>query len=203
MKTRNMSPKGFLAKCTSKAAISAQGFLAAHREYLLTGELSAVAKPILDKVDNGLLPTLAVQELTNAVYDHIMVLAENKVVVKESVSQSKPFEAMVVDSFGIIQKRMKEDGTIEELHKDFSLPQEAQRWIDRRLFEGASDWHGRIIHTTAFNKDHNTEIVKREDSIARVLKQPKGPVSRQSSKTTNAIGWGVKVHETVAKFSQG
>src|SRR5271157_3561151 len=39
-KERKMSPKGFLHKCSTKAANSAIAFLAAHRAFLQTGDLA-------------------------------------------------------------------------------------------------------------------------------------------------------------------
>ena len=50
---------------------------------------------------------------------------------------------------------------------------------------------------------NETKKIMRDDSIARILKQPKGAVCKVQSKTTNKLGFGVKAGNDRAVFSKG
>src|SRR5579864_9472553 len=87
-KERKMSPKGFLHKCTTKAANSAIAFLAAHRTFLETGELAIKTSPLLAKLDAGeLLPTPCLKEIQYAVMTHIIESDQNKLDAKVQAAQ--------------------------------------------------------------------------------------------------------------------
>src|SRR5271166_4917515 len=149
MAERQMTPKGFLAKLSTKAANSAAGFILAHRQWLTTGELASVTSPILAKLDTKeLLPTPALKELGQAVMNHIIVQDQRRAEASmEGAQQSgttKPWVATIYDSKGLICTKLNSDGEEEELVKGFDHPQEADRWVDRRLYDGASDWHGEV-----------------------------------------------------------
>lgn len=201
-KERKMSPKGFLHKCTTKAANSAIAFLAAHRAWLETGEVAAKTSPLLAKLDAGeLLPTPCLKEVQYAVMAHIIESDRNKLEAKiEAAAQEgthtgtrKPWVARILDEKGVIQTRTKEDGEVEDLVKGFDLSSDADRWVDRRLFEGASDWHGEVEHSIIPNI---CTRIERQDSIARILKQPKGPTVQVRGKSTKTLGFGVKAKPT-------
>lgn len=204
-KERKMSPKGFLAKTQTKAANSAIAFLAQYREYLTTGEVASKTSPILARVDAGeLLPTPALKEIQYAVMTHIIEADTAK--LEKSQDQAartgtrKPWRATVFNAKGEVQTRIKNDGDEEELIKGFDLGQEADRWCDRRLFEGAEGWYATVEHTTLANIHTRIE---RGDAIARILKQPKGPAIQQKGKSTKTLGFGVKAKETRVTFSRG
>lgn len=204
---RKMSPKGFLAKSNGKAAASAIGFLAAYREYLLNGEVSYATRPIIDKLDKGeLLPTPALTEIKVAVMGHIMatdLLHANEAAEKAqnpTVSKtSKPFVAVIRDGSG----RIIQNDKGEDMRQTFELPQRAQDWCDRRLFESTSDCFGEITHTKASNPAHAVDLVNREDSIARILKRPGRPVIKVNSPAQTKLGFGVKAVQSKAAFSRG
>jgi hypothetical protein len=207
-KERKMSPKGFLHKCSTKAANSAIAFLAAHRAFLETGELAVKTSPLLAKLDAGeLLPTPCLKEIQYAVMTHIIESDRNKLEAKiEAAAQGgtstgtrKPWVATIYNAAGVVQTRETEDGP-EDLIKGFDLGQEADRWVDRRLFEGASDWYGTVEHQVIPNLHSRIE---RADSIARILKQPKGPTVHVRGKSTKTLGFGVKAKETRVSFSRG
>jgi hypothetical protein len=211
-KTRKMSPRGFLAKTNTKAALTVKSFLDSYREYLTTGEVSYSTKLIVEKLDNGeILPTPALNEIKAAVLAHILEVERIK--AEESIENSsknsspgtkKHFQAKIIDAAtGEVAQRVKDDGEVEELVKGFDLPQDAERWVDRRLFDGSPSWYGVVKHLTAKNKERDTDIINRDDSIARILKKPGKPVTKSPKFSSNQLGWGVKVRESAIRFSRG
>lgn len=201
-KARTMTPKGFLHKTTTKAANSAGAFLAQYREYLTTGELAPVISPIIRRLDDKeLLPTPALKLVQAAVMGHIIATDQAK--TEEAIERAnapaavKTWVAFIKDAKGNICTRVNNDGEEEELTKSFEHPQEADRWVDRRLFDGAPDWYGEV-------EGLGTHVhVERADAIARILKQPKGPAIHKKAVTTKTLGFGVKAHQTRASFSRG
>jgi hypothetical protein len=204
-KQRAMSPKGFLAKTSTRAANSAGAFLASYREYLTTGELAPLVSPILARLDAGqILPTPALTEVKYAVMTHIINtdVAKMEKVSTQSAAKgktTKAWRATVYNAEGVVQTRETPDGP-EELIKGYDLAQEADRWADRRLFEGAEGWYALVEHTTLSNV---VSRIERNDSIARILKQPKGPSIQQKGKSTKTLGFGVKCKESRCSFSRG
>ena len=80
------------------------------------------------------------------------------------------------------------------------MAQQADGWVDRRLFDGAPDWHGVIQHTKiACLKT----VVMREDAIARILKKPKAPACHTKGVSTKSLGFGVKAKGDHFHFSKG
>lgn len=208
-KERKMSPKGFLHKCTTKAANSAQAFLAAHRAFLETGELAQKTSPILAKLDAGeMYPTPALKEIQYAVMTHIIESDRNKLEEKIAAQASpgaptgsrKPWLAQILNAEGVVQTRINPKGEVEDLVKGFDMSADADRWVDRRLFEGAPDWHGQVEHQVIPNV---CSRIERADSIARILKQPKGPTVHVRGKSTKTLGFGVKCKESRSTFSRG
>jgi hypothetical protein len=203
-KERKMTPKGFLHKTTTKAANSAIAFLAQYRAFLTTGELAERTSPIIAKVDAGeLLPTPALKEIQYAVMTHIIeadAAKADKVVEPGQKGQTrKPWRASIYDASGVLQTRIKNDGEEEDLVKGFDLGQDADRWADRRLFEGTHGWYAIVEHTTIANVSSRIE---RGDAMARMLKQPKGPAIQQKGKSTKTLGFGVKAKQTRVTFSR-
>lgn len=203
---RNMSAKGFLAKTKTKAAASAAAFIATYRDWLLTGEVAKVTSPILLKFDNReLLPTPALNEITNAVFSHMMALesakADASLIKAETPKEAKNYVATIYNLKDEVQTRINAKGEEEDLVKDFDLPQNAQRWVDRRLTEGSAglDWYGGIAHT----KSDWIERIEREDSFARILKQPKGPSLKPQKRSTPRLSFGVKAKNDTCHFSHG
>lgn len=202
MTERRMSPKGFLAKSNGKAANSAAAFIAAHKEYLTTGEVSYLTKPLVEKLEAGQsLPTPTLLEIKNAVLAHIMEVDKIKAI--ESIEKAnspreskstKPYTALIRDGSGATV----EDDEGKPMKAFFDLPQRAQDWCDRRLFSGASEWFGEVLHIGT-----HYDFVKRDDSIARILKRPMGSVCKRQRQSTNRLGFGVKVKESAIRFSRG
>lgn len=201
---RTMTAKGFLHKTTTKAAHSASAFLQAHRDFLTTGELASVTSPILRKVDDGILmPTPALQEIAAAVMGHIIASdiqkLDDKINNPPQAATPKSWIATVYNAAGVIQTRINAKGEEEDLVKDFEMGQEADRWADRRLFEGASDWYAEVANARV----NLMNRVERSDAIARILKQPKGPSIHQKAVTTKSLGFGVKAKQDRSSFSRG
>ena len=208
-KTRTMTPKGFLAKMNTKAAQSAIGFLAQYRDYLTTGEVAESTSAIIAKVDSGeLMPTPAMQEIGYAVMTHIIQSDAAKMDAKLNgeakggrVSKPKNWVVTVYDEKRVIQTRINAKGEVEDLIKGFDMAQDADRWADRRLYEGASDWFAEVVHSFIPNVG---SIIERADAIARIEKKPKGPAIHQKGKSTKSLGFGPgKAHQTRVSFSQG
>lgn len=206
---RKMSPKGFLHKATTKAAGNATAFLAAHRAWLETGELSSLTSPILRKLDEKeVMPTPALEEIKEAVYIHYLnqetKRGEDAMAKANAPKVHKNYLASILDVSGNVVSiiRTKDDGTKEEveLEESFDMAQQADGWVDRRLFDGASDWHGVIQHTKiACLKT----VVMREDAIARILKKPKAPACHTKGVSTKSLGFGVKAKGDHFHFSKG
>lgn len=203
-KPRVMTPKGFLAKTTTRAANSAISFIAQYRAWLTTGELASVTSPIIAKMDAGkVLPTPALKEIQAAVLGHIIAIdvskAEKSIEEADKPKVYKDWVATIYNSAGEVQTRVTEKGETEDLIQSFDEPARADGWVDRRLFDGASDWYGVVLHT----KSKVRTIIDRGSSIARVLKQKKGPSVHARGLSTKTLGFGVKSKQTRVSFSRG
>ena len=149
---RKMTVKGFLRKVeTSK--LSASAFLAAHRNFLETGELAEVVSPILRMHDDEKAELLSLKSDTegpavkylslvkDAVFSHHMQAEVSKAERRIAESEANPSSAVpknwlvtVFDAKGNIV--LDKDG--KEITMSFELASAADRWADRRLFDGAS-----------------------------------------------------------------
>ncbi len=233
-KPRVMSAKGFLHKSNS-AKVSASAFLLAHREWLTTGDLGNVTTPILVKLetdkaeliaakkDTEIVAAVALEEIRVVVLNHMLVKsiteAEDKlkeqaerVARGESPTPSKPrvpksWEASIYNAKGEMQFRANSStGELEELSKGFDSSSDADGWVDRRLFEGASDWYSEIVSTKIISQKTGLALkqtILRDDAIARILRKPKGAAMHKSAKSTNSLGFGVKAKQDRASFSRG
>jgi len=211
-KPRAMSVKGFLHKASTKAASSAIAFLAAHRAWLETGDLAEVTSPILRLLDERqIMPTPALEEIKRAVLTHHLRVearaAEKKLeaAVSEGEKPKKPWTATIYDSKGLVAQERNSKGEIVDLEMSFELASDADRWVDRRLFEGAPDWYGVIQSSVLFRADGDpiATTVMRSDAIARILKQPPKGVAKKTGVNDNRLSFGVKVHQTRSHFSHG
>jgi hypothetical protein len=203
---RKMGPRGFLQKANrASASGSAAGFLAAHREYLVNSEVSYATKPLIVKLDAGeAFPSPTLNAIREAVMGHIMLVDLLK--AKESAEKAekapktrKPFTACVRDGSGAVL--VNEEG--KEIRQSFDLPQRAQDWCDRRLLECAPECFGEIVHNTAHNPNHATDLITRDEAMARLFKTPRTPVMKAQKQSQSKLGFGVKAHPSVAKFSHG
>jgi hypothetical protein len=208
MAERKMTPKGFLHKSNGK--LSAEAFLKQHREWLTTGELAQFTSPILRKLDEKeILPTPALAEIKAVVLSHHLAVEVHKAeVAMEKASEpttKKNYLVTIRDAEGNVCTRINEKGETVDLRQSFDIGSDAEGWADRRLFEGASDWFGIIEMTKMFKADGSpiSNIVLRQDAIARILKVKKSAVMKSKPKSTNSLGFGVKVSQSVAKFSHG
>lgn len=194
-KPRMMSAKGLLHKATtSKSAI---GFLSAHRQYMTTGLLAPLLSPIIAKVDEGkLLPTPAVQAISQAVMEHIILSdklkAEDAIENAGKPGTQKSYLGTILDPEGNICTKINSKGEEEDLVKGFDMPQDAARWLERRLFEGEPTWYGVLEH--AHSKC--VETITRDVAIEHVLKKAKGPAVHSRGVSTKTLGFGTKVKES-------
>jgi len=226
-KVRSITPKSFLRKCNSKAAMSAIGFLAneENRKYLLEGEAASVTAPIVNMFDaKEILPTPAMDAIRTAIFGYMVAVdlrdANESVAKREGEVDSIPSEkkepsvkripkawtVTIYDSRGNVQVHVnKETGEETDLVKGFDLSQRATEWADRRLFECSSDCFGVVKSNTLITKDGDalSQTIIREDSISRIMKQPKGAVCKHKPKSGSRLSFGVKVTNDRAIFSGG
>lgn len=196
MSQRNISIENFIKKATKTAG--AEGFLSQYREYLKTGEVAAIATPILAKIDSGNLnATSGLEEITNAVFAHMMVRNIKKVEQKVAKANQHSSKKSVLAKI-----RSHRGGDITEEY--FDLHQEAERWVDNRLYEGYPGSYGEIIHTKILIKGKpQTTTISREESIGRILRKPKGAASKRVGAATGSLGFGVKTKTSHSHFSRG
>lgn len=205
MTTKSISPKMLLHRAnTSK---SAMGFIQQYREYMVSGELADLLSPIVARVDAGsLMPTPAKDEIARATLEHIVACdlvkleeSRDKLMKGETHSSTKRWQASVVDANDVIQTYINEDGEVKDLIKSGDDVSTLDRWLDRKLFEGSSEWHGIIEHSVMQVRT----IVERSDAIARILRQPKSAVSRQQSKSAGRLSFGMTCKQDHSHFSHG
>lgn len=194
-------------------AKSAIGFIAAHREYLVTGELADITSPIVAKVDEkAIMPTPALQEIQAVVWAHCMAVDMAKAeasILKSSTSSGStkeplPFEARIIDTAGNIQFRTTANGEEKELRQTFNMPQDAERWVHRQLFDGAPDWTGEITWALCPEKlvDFKVRKIARETAIQVTLRKGPGPVMHKTG-ATGGLSSKMKCKPFTAKFSHG
>jgi hypothetical protein len=198
--SKPITVKSFLFKAGTKAANSASGFLQAYREFLVHGEVASITSPILARVDaKELLPTPALELIRQAVLSHHLLVeakkAEDKLLAEQNPSEKKPtsnYTASIYTSKGE-----------EVLSKNFTLPQDGGRWIDRTLFASESDYYGVLQSNHILIKGElQSEVYLRQDSIARLLRPSKHPFSKKTG-SNGKLSWGVKLKPSHASFSRG
>lgn len=213
---RKMTVKGFLHKSTQKAAASAKGFIDAHRAWLETGDLAEVTSPILRMLDEGqVFPTPALDLIKEAVLTHHLRSETKKAETRLAEGQegsvgetktSKPWIARVFDKDGNLVITANTKGDMVELEQAFLLSSDADRWCDRRLFEGAPDWFAVVQHTSitrAIDGEPLTTVIMRQDAIARILKKPVSAAVKKTGSRDGKLSFGVKVSQSRAVFSHG
>ena len=195
-----MSPKGFLSKAT-KPNVSAAGFLAKHREYMLSGEMAIVLKPVITQVDAGEIEAASALDKVATLAMHF-INATNilKGQARSAPRNVKDWTAAIYDSEDTIQIRVKENGEEEEMYKEFDKSSEADRWVDRRLsLDCGPDCYGEVIHTPSARRT----VILRDDALARFYKKPKGPTMKPQPGGGGKLSFGVRVKETKVTFSGG
>jgi len=210
MTTRKMTNKMFLHKSTGKAALAASGFIAAHREFLLTGELALFTTPILLKVDSkDLMPTPALDQLKEVVLAHHLAeeirKAEEKMNAAPTQRKTKAYVATIYDSkTGEVVQEKNDQGKLVDLTESFDDSTRAEGWTDRRLFDSPGCF-GVVESTKLFRQDGTAfaATILRDDSIARILRKPKAPVMKAQKKSGGRLSFGVKVKPSHASFSRG
>lgn len=193
-KERAMTEKGWLQRASGKAGKSAAGFIQAHRAWLETGSLAQFTSPLLQKLDQGeLFPTSCLETLKSVVLGHLLAKEQSKAeqVMNQPAKTPKQYEGTVYDSHGNICQ----DAEGKDLTFSSDQSGEVERWADRRLIDGAPDWFATVVNTKMFTPEGEayTQTILRDDSLARLLRPKKGPASRQTSKTTSKLSWGMKV----------
>lgn len=209
----SMSAKGFLHRASGKAANAALGFIAAHRAWLETGELSAVTSPILAKIDSKeLLPTPGLDAIKKVVFDHMITQESKKAAASLDRSanpsehrSSKPVEATVYNVKGEIVSVLNEKtDEYVDLVKNFDRFQDAKGWCDLRLIDCEPGCHAEVKHSKLIVKGAPlTEIITREDAFARIFKKGKSPLCKVTGVSTSKLSFGQKCKNDHFNFSKG
>jgi hypothetical protein len=180
-----------LKKANSKEGNSIVNFISNYRKYMLS-EISETI-PIISKIDSSIYPE-AMFELKNAIFSHIIKENEkkinkfkNKKVNISRIINNKKFEAKILNKIGDVVESKK-----------FDMPQQAERWCDRQLEYGSSDWHGEV-----FCKENFWSYVNRRDSLYRIYKEHRKITCGVRKKTTNRLGFGIKAKQSKITFSHG
>lgn len=208
-----ITPKMFLHRSQQKAANSATAFIGQYRTWLETGELAVKTSPILSKIDAGeVLPTPGLDEIRKAVLSHLLIIEARELEEKMSSqelkerSSSKLWNARILNGKGELMMRPKENrdgsgfsGDYEDLDKNFEKASQADGWVDRQLFDGASDWYGEISHQTLGLATR----IERGDSLARILKPNKQPFGKKMSPSTSSLSFKPVVKSHKVHFSRG
>lgn len=238
--TAKMTPKRFVsAKYSGK--VSAEGFLAAHWEFLQgQGYLS----PILEAYEKKeLLPTPTVQLCQQAVLDHILatqsqpkakVVKEGsgtKVIRRKKGSSEVEEEDLHKDKYtvtlmckvydragnctiqvGTVERRTEVEVTVNNVTTTKVVTEiepavwevdtfnAANRLADRRLVDRGDSVYATI--TNNIGKPITTNI-QRDDAIARVLKAPKGPATRNTHSGGSKLGFTPRAKNDTCHFSRG
>lgn len=203
--------KSFLFKSQTKAARSAEAFIAAYREFLVSGELAEIAGPILVKLDSAeLLPTPALEEIRSAVLAHHLANEVRKgeerlAVQSEAVSESpkvsnravklpKNYTVDIVNSAGDVIGSYECNSCLE-----------AERVADRKLFSSPSDCHAVVVQNHMLDKKGNplAQAILREKSIGRILKKGRGPVMKGQPRSSGSLTFGMRAKQDHCHFSRG
>lgn len=240
--TTKMTPKRFVsAKHSGK--VSAEGFLAAHWEFLKGQEYLGEYIGMYERKE--LLPTPMIDLCKKAVLDHILETQSQpkEKTVKEGGSGTKIIRrkkdnsesdgeeghtdkytvTMMVKVYdragnctiqvGTVERKREVEVTvnghtttkvvteIEPAVWEVSTFNAASRMADRRLVD-----RGDAVYATINNNIGKpiTTIIQRDDAIARVLKAPKGPATRNThSGGGSNLGFGIRAKNDTCHFSRG
>ncbi len=215
-KQRKMTPKWFIAQAAKQGARSAEGFIAAHREFLTTGSLATFTAPVLAKLDaKEIYPTPCLNMLTDVVLGHM--LAQQQVQQEDEAAQIeaealgggqtvKPWTATIYRADGTIWEVITPKGDTKKVKQNFALSQQADRWVDLRLVDSPPDCHGEIESNTMHKADGTPikTVTERMDAFARVFKKKGLPTMRKTSTGGNRLSFGIKnAKDTRVEFSRG
>lgn len=198
---KNMTAKWFLS-LSIKTTKSAEGFLSGYKEWLTTGELSLKTAPIVARIESGETKVeIGLEAIKNIALQHVLT-ADIEKMEKSADSAgrgtNKPYSSVILQENG--EPAMSGD---EPIKANFDHIQEAERWTQRRLVDGASDWHGEITWNKMFS-DGVPKVTKvtRTEAIYAQRKITKHPYMHQ-----NRVSADMKPRMKVAakhyQFSRG
>jgi hypothetical protein len=191
-----MTPSGLLSRAIS--AKNADKFFISYREYMMTSsELSDKLYPIIVKVESKSFPAInALEEVRKVISAYLLV----KPIKANKSKLNKAYIARIVNEFGQIQ--IEHD---DELVKSFDLPQQAERWVNNRLFNGAPNWHGEVEWTKCPEKlPMRIRKIERNRALFDLLRTKSGALMHTNKVSSiGGLGFGVKVKNCVSYFSQG
>lgn len=210
-KTRQMTPKWFLSLANRSGTKSAANFLASHRNWLENSVLAAEVAPILAQIDSKeLYPTPGLEAILHVALAHIMskdlTKANKQLNSSVELKTTKPYVAVIMTLEGEVASVLDDKKESKYLRASFDHLQEADRWCQRRLNEGAVGWYGEITWTKVIAKSGIPMVtrVERNDAIRLLSPRSKTPFMHY-----NKVGGGgrlsnrMSVGQTHVRFSRG
>lgn len=203
--TKPMTPQMFLQKAMQKKALaSVQGFLDAHKDWLVTGQLSNVTSPIIRQyVQKEIEPASAFKSIVKVVSENMLV--EN-VIKESSVSGSyvvtcykKIVNEETKQESEVVLTRINKLGDEVEISQGFEQPQRADNWAITRLVEDCPPEAYAKIVSSVSNKEW---ILTRARAMSIFFTDKKKKVGPKPP-STSRLGFGVKVHGDRCHFSHG
>lgn len=206
---RKMTAKWFLSLAARGGTKSASAFLAAHREWLETGELADEAAPVLLSIDTKeTLPTPGLEVIMKAALNHVM--AQDQLKVENQINRppreykiDKPYVAIVYNQDGTVATT-KVDGNDKELCSGFDHPQEADRWCQRRLNEGGTGQYAEVTWAKVLGKSGSPMVTRHErDSAIKAMAPRTRSPYMHTNRSNGSLKSRMSVGQTQVRFSRG
>lgn len=197
----------FLSKSITKNARTEPAmFLTEYESWLRKDEVAGTAA-IYEQLEQGLLtPENALAELKNICCNSILT---NMNKVKRSAEKAekpkktrkpKNYVATVYDAAGNVVEAYNAKYVLKELTAGFDLPQRAQGWGERKLFEHAPvGGYCEVIHAHS----NSSWVITRGDAISTTLTPGRPGASRTTYPKQSGLSWGVKSKPSNPSFSAG
>ena len=195
-----MTIQGFISKMSGR--ISAESFLKQHREYMLSGELSSVLTPIIEKIDNGELSAktglINIQQSSfNYFMDKKAAEAVNSINKSSKPSSQKMYTAAIYNEDGSFATYIDNNGDEKDLIFNTDNSLQAESWCHRKLFDAAPNCYGKVVNkVTGFVNE-----VSRDSAIAAILRT--GPIGAYRKTGSDGKSWKMKVKNDHFHFSHG
>lgn len=208
---RTMTARGFIKKALG-IKLTADGFLNAHKEWLLTGQIAQFTKPFLDKLDSKEMEAEpCLEKITYVVYGFLQ--AQERAKTERflmngplgSKAEPKPYFVQIFDGEGNIATKKNDKNEDVDLICSFTDLARANNWCDLRLFNDcAPECYGIVQHLRIQNRDGDVMAtrVSRDEALARILKEKRGPVTHAKPQSSS-LKWQAKVAQSRSHFSHG
>ncbi len=130
-----------------------------------------------------------------------MAQKERKVKAPKTERQrkTKNYVATVYDAQGFIVWAPNRNDELQQLEAGFDLPQRANGWADRKLFDQGPGCYCVVMHSHS----SSSYVITREEAVSRVLASPRQGASKRTFPTQSGLSWGVRSKPSNPSFSAG